>query len=144
MKEKYVETGKIDYILVETTGMADPAPILQTFLIDEEVAEWTTIDSVITVADGTQIVERMEEDREEGCENEAVEQVCFADKILLNKIDLATKEQLDAAKAKIREKNTQAIIEEVQLNNTAIPFDKVLDLKAFSIERAVEIDEEFL
>ena len=73
MKEKYVESGKIDYIIIETTGMADPAPVLQTFLLDEKVMEWTTIDSCITVCDGTQIVERMEEDREEGCENEAVE-----------------------------------------------------------------------
>ena len=73
MKKKYVNTGKIDYILIETTGMADPAPILQTFLLDDEVQEWTTIDSCLTICDGTQIVERMAEDREEGCENEAVE-----------------------------------------------------------------------
>jgi G3E family GTPase len=144
MKEKYVDSGKIDYILIETTGMADPAPVLQTFLLDDKVMEWTTIDSCITVCDGTQIIERMDEDREEGCENEAVEQVCFADKILLNKIDLCTREQLDAATAKIREKNTQCKIDEVQLNNAEIPFDKVLDLDAFSIERAMEIDEEIL
>jgi G3E family GTPase len=123
MKEKYVETGKIDYILIETTGMADPAPVLQTFLLDEKVMEWTTIDSCITVCDGSQIVLRMDEDREEGCENEAVEQVCFADKILLNKIDICTREQLDEATAKIREKNTQCAISEVQLNNEEIPFD---------------------
>ena len=113
MKDKYVETGKIDYILIETTGMADPAPVLQTFLLDEKVREWTNIDACITVCDGTCIVQRMDEDREEGCENEAVEQVCFADKILLNKIDLCTREQLDEAHAKIREKNTQCKIDEV-------------------------------
>ena len=56
MKKKYVESGKIDYILIETTGMADPAPILQTFLLNDEVKEWTTIDSCITVCDGSQIV----------------------------------------------------------------------------------------
>ena len=55
----------------------------------------------------------MEEEREEGCENEAIEQVCFADKILLNKIDICTREQLDQAKEKIRERNTQAQIDEV-------------------------------
>lgn len=92
MREKYVETGKIDYILIETTGLADPAPILQTFLLNEDVKDWTTVDSCITVCDGSQIVQRMEEEREEGCENEAIEQVCFADKVLLNKIDLCTRE----------------------------------------------------
>lgn len=86
----------------------------------------------------------MEEDREEGCENEALEQVCFADKILLNKIDICTREQLDEAKDKIRERNTQAQISEVQLNNEEIPFDQILNLNAFSIERALEIDEEIL
>ena len=86
----------------------------------------------------------MEEDREEGCENEALEQVCFADKILLNKIDICTREQLDEAKEKIRERNTQAQISEVQLNNEEIPFDQILNLKAFSIERALEIDQEIL
>ena len=86
----------------------------------------------------------MEEDREEGCENEALEQVCFADKILLNKIDICTREQLDEAKEKIRERNTQAQISEVQLNNEEIPFDQILNLNAFSIERALEIDEEIL
>ena len=144
MKKKYIDTELIDYILIETTGMADPAPILQTFLIDEEVREWTTIDSCITVCDGSQIAMRMDEEREEGCENEAVEQVCFADKILLNKIDLCTREQLDLAKEKIRERNTQAKIDEVQLNKAEIPFGQILNLKAFSIERAVEIDKDIM
>ena len=63
----------------------------------------------------------MEEDREEGCENEAVEQVCFADKVFLNKIDLADRETLDAATKKIRQHNTQAVVEEVQFNNEELP-----------------------
>jgi len=71
------------------------------------------VDACITVCDGTNIVTRMSEDREEGCENEAVEQVCFADKILLNKIDICSEEQLEAATSKIREFNTQAKISRV-------------------------------
>ena len=106
MKEKYFDTDKLDYILIETTGMADPAPIIQTFLIDETIQQWTKIDSCITICDASQIVLRLEEDREEGCENEAVEQVCFADKIFLNKIDLCSREELDKATAKIREFNS--------------------------------------
>ena len=92
MKKKYIDSGKIDYIIIETTGMADPAPILQTFMLNEEIRAFSKIDSCLTICDSPSIVMRMEEDREEGCENEAVEQVCFADKIFLNKIDLCTRE----------------------------------------------------
>ena len=102
------------------------------------------VDSCITICDASQIVERLEEDREEDCENEAVEQVCFADKIFLNKIDLCTREQLDAATKKIREFNTQATIDEVQFNNKDIPFAQILDQDGFSIERCLEIDSELL
>ena len=113
MKKKYMNTDKIDYIIIETTGMADPAPVIQTFLLNDEVMEWCQIDACITVCDASQIVLRLEEDREEGCENEAVEQVCFADKIFLNKVDLCNREQLDKATAKIRTLNTQVQIDEV-------------------------------
>ena len=73
MKKKYVDTELIDYIIIETTGMADPAPVIQTFLLNDEVMEWCKIDACITVCDSSQIITRLEEDREEGCENEAVE-----------------------------------------------------------------------
>ena len=105
MKAKYVDTGRIDYIIIETTGMADPAPVIQTFYAKPEIEEWSYVDACITVADGTCIVERLNDDREEGCENEAVEQVCFADKVLLNKVDLCDEKGLKAAEKKIREFN---------------------------------------
>ena len=144
MKTKYIDTGKIDYIILETTGMADPAPVLQTFFIHPDIQDWAYVDACITVCDGTNIVTRMSEDREEGCENEAVEQVCFADKILLNKIDICSEEQLEAATSKIREFNTQAKISRVQLNDAEIPFEALLNLKAFDIQRALEIDNAIL
>lgn len=106
MKTKYIDTGKIDYIIIETTGMADPAPLLQTFLIDENLQKWTSLDACITVCDTSQIVMRMREERKKGCENESVEQVCFADKVLLNKVDLCDRKGIDAAHAEIREYNT--------------------------------------
>ena len=67
MKVKYVDTGKIDYIIIETTGMANPGPVLQTFLVHPDINKWAKIDACVTVCDGTQIVTRMNEDREEGC-----------------------------------------------------------------------------
>jgi G3E family GTPase len=73
MKKKYIDSGKIDYIIIETTGMADPRPILQTFLLNDEIQTFCKIDSCLTVCDSPSIVMRIEEEREEGCENEAVE-----------------------------------------------------------------------
>lgn len=87
---------------------------------------------------------RLEEEREEGCENEAVEQVCFADKIFLNKIDLCDRKTLDTAKAKIRKHNRTAAIEEVQFTDEANPLSKMLDLDMFSIKRALEVNDEIL
>ena len=71
--------------------MANPAPVLSTFFIHPDINEWARIDACITVCDGSQIVQRMLEERAEGCENEAVEQVCYADIVLLNKIDLCSR-----------------------------------------------------
>ena len=73
MYEKYVVHGKIEYIIIETTGMADPAPVIQTFYAKPEIEEWAYVDACITVADATCITDRLRDDREEGCENEAVE-----------------------------------------------------------------------
>ena len=73
MKKKYVDTDKIDFIIIETTGMADPAPVIQTFLLNEDVMDFCKLDACITICDASQIKLRLEEDREEGCENEAVE-----------------------------------------------------------------------
>ena len=144
MKTKYVDTGKIDAIIIETTGMADPAPVIQTFYAKPEIEEWSYVDACVVVADATCIEDRLNDDREEGCENEAVEQVCFADKILLNKIDIASAEQIEGAIKKIREFNSQCPVDKVQLNNEEIPFAQLLGQKMFSIERALEIDAELL
>ena len=127
METKYIDTNKIEYIIIETTGMADPAPVIQTFYAKPEIEAWSYVDACITVADATQLVLRMQEDREEGCENESVEQVCFSDKIMLNKIDIATPEQMDACEVEIRKYNKFCPIQKVQLNDNNIPFGELLD-----------------
>ena len=121
MKKMYTGVDKIDYILIETKGMTDPMPIFETFLLNEEIQEWAKIDSCLTICDVSKIKQK------------SVKQVCFADKVFLNKVDLADRETLDAATKKIREHNTQAIIEEVQFNNDEKPLSKTLDLNMFSI-----------
>jgi len=85
-----VSSGKlnIDAVVIETTGMADPAPVAQTFFIDESVQECFRLDGIVTLVDAKHIEQHLDEEKPEGAENEAVEQVAFADRLLLNKVDL--------------------------------------------------------
>jgi G3E family GTPase len=92
---------KLDLIIIETTGLADPAPVAQTFFVDEQVQESYSLDAIITVIDSKHIMQHLEEVKAEGVENESVEQVAFADIVLLNKTDLVTREELEVIKAKI-------------------------------------------
>merc|ERR1711934_3766 len=92
--EKLSRRGtKFDHILIETTGLADPAPVAQTFFVDEDVRMNYELDAIITVVDSKHIIPHLLEVKPSGIENESVEQVAFADKILLNKVDLVSMEE---------------------------------------------------
>ncbi|HEY0354255.1 MAG TPA: GTP-binding protein [Enterovirga sp.] len=128
--------GKFDAIIVETTGLADPAPVAQTFFVDQDVADRAKLDAVVTVADAKWLTERLKD------APEAKNQIAFADVILLNKVDLVTPEQLDEVEARIRAINPQARIHRTQ--NCAIPISEVLDRDAFDLDRIMEVEPEFL
>lgn len=81
LKKLYKRVETFNGVIIETTGLADPAPVIQTFFVDEDIQTMYKLDSVITVADAKYIVERLDEKKPEGVENEAVEQVVFADKV---------------------------------------------------------------
>merc|ERR1711865_999256 len=133
---------KFDHILIETTGLADPAPVAQTFFVDEEVKANYELDAIITVVDAKHIIPHLEEQKPEGVENESVEQIAFADKILLNKIDLVTGEEKAAVIEKIREINKFAEIIETQ--QSSVDLDRVLGVKAFDLSRVLQVEEDFL
>ena len=139
---KRVET--FDGVLIETTGLADPAPVVQTFYVDEDVKAKYKLDSVITVVDAKLILERLAEEKPEGVENEAVEQVCFADKILLNKVDLCSENphQLDKIKKELKKLNPTAPV--VETSYSKIDPKELLGLQAFSLQRVLDFDPEFL
>ena len=94
LDEMYDRIKDFDGVLIETTGLADPAPVAQTFFVDERVTGRYKLDGIITVVDAKHIIPRIEEEKPEGIENEAVEQLAFADRILLNKIDLVSEEEI--------------------------------------------------
>jgi len=128
--------GGFDGILVETTGLADPAPVAQTFFMDDDVRARAKLDAVVTVADAKHLTESL------ATSEEAQEQIGFADVVLLNKTDLVGPEELAAVERAIRNMNPHAIIHRTE--RCAIPLDRVLDRGAFDLDRILSLDPEFL
>ena len=128
--------GGFDAIVVETTGLADPGPVAQTFFVDEEVRAKTRLDSVTTVVDAKHLPLRLADSKE------AVEQIAFADQIVLNKTDLVSEDELRAVEAQIRRLNPLAPIHRAQRSN--VPLDAILGRGSFDLARLNELDPEFL
>jgi len=132
----------IDGVIIETTGLADPAPVAQTFFLEESVKEHFRLDGIVTMVDAKHVEQHLDEEKPEGAENEAVEQVAFADRILLNKIDLVSPSDLARVEKRLREINAFAPIE--QCMQSSVDVGSVLDLGAFDLQRTLEMDEGFL
>ncbi len=128
--------GKFDAIIVETTGLADPAPVAQTFFVDEDVSQRARLDAVVTVADAKWLSDRLKD------APEAKNQIAFADVILLNKADLVDEAGLERVEALVRGINPSARIHRTV--NCDIPIAEVLDRKAFDLDRIMEVEPEFL
>lgn len=128
--------GKFDAIIVETTGLADPAPVAQTFFMDENVGAKTKLDAVVTVADAKWLKDRLKD------APEAKNQIAFADVIVLNKTDLVTPAELDEVEARIRGINPYATMHRTERAQVAIK--DVLGRNAFDLDRILDIEPEFL
>ncbi|MDR3509258.1 MAG: GTP-binding protein, partial [Caulobacteraceae bacterium] len=128
--------GGFDAIIIETTGLADPGPVAQTFFVDEDVKAKTRLDSVTTVVDAKHILLRLSDSRE------AAEQIAFADQIVLNKTDLVSADDLKMIEARIRRINPLAPIHRAQRSN--VPLDAILGRGGFDMERILDIEPEFL
>ena len=127
---------KFDYIIVETTGMADPGPVAQTFFLDDEFKQQFLLDAIVTLVDARHIEKHLDDMQEPG------EQVAFADVILLNKTDLVTEAELERIERRVRAINGTARI--FRTRNADVPIDKVLDVGAFDLQRALAVDGSFL
>ena len=127
---------KFDSVLIETTGMADPGPVAQTFFTDEEVKESFRLDGIVTVVDARHVGLHFDDMRE------VREQIGFADVILLNKTDLVTPAELEKTEARIRKMNPMAKIHRTE--NAAIDLTKVLNVGGFDLKRALELEPDFL
>lgn len=126
---------KFDHLVIETTGLADPAPVIQTFFVDEDMRDKLLLDAVVTVVDAKHIWQHWDSD-------EAQEQIAFADVILLNKTDLVTPAELAELETRIRSMNVMAKIHRTR--NAEIEMSALLGVKAFDLNRALEIEPDFL
>jgi G3E family GTPase len=125
-----------DGILIETTGLADPGPVAQTFFADRDVAAWAKLDGIVTVADAKNLRARLEDSKE------AVEQIAFADVVLLNKIDLVSPEERARLATVIHSINEHARI--AMTERCEVPLDKILGLGSFDLNRILEDNPDFL
>ena len=106
----YDRIKDFDGIIIETTGLADPAPVAQTFFVDDDVVERYKLDGIITVVDAKHVIQHIDDEKPEGVENEAVEQLAFADRIILNKIDLVNDDEIQNVEKRIKTINHSASI----------------------------------
>ena len=127
---------QLDAIIVETTGLADPAPVAQTFFVDQDVADRTKLDAIVTVADAVHLNSQL------GEHHEAEEQVAFADVVLLNKTDLVDKSGLKGVEKRIKKINPYTKI--IRTAHCDAPLENILGLNAFSLDRVLEVEPDFL
>jgi G3E family GTPase len=139
VKKKY----KLDAIVIETTGMADPAPVAQTFFVDERLQRKCYLDAIITMVDAKHIQSQLSRERASDVKNEPAEQIAFADKIILNKIDLMPNlSEREELKKQLRGYNTFAEIIEAKQGRVAP--EKVLGLDLFNLEKVLAVEPDFL
>ena len=140
--DMYERIKDFDGLIIETTGLADPAPVAQTFFVDDKISERYELDGIITVVDAKNIIQHVEEEKPDGIENESVEQIAFADKILLNKTDLVDEKELVNVESQIKSINGFAPIYRTEYG--IIDPKELINIGSFDLKRTLEMDPEFL
>jgi len=133
---------RFDQIVIETTGLADPAPVAQTFFVDPEISAQLRLDAIVTVVDAKHLLIHLDEIKADGVENESVEQLAFADRIVINKVDLVGADELAELERRIREVNALAPI--IHTSHGQVDLDLILDVGAFDLDRVLIDDPNFL
>jgi G3E family GTPase len=134
--QRLLQRGGFDYLLIETTGIADPGPVAQTFLNIPQLTKYVRLDSIITVVDAEHIARQMQDSET------AREQIAMADFVLLNKMDLVTEDALASTEALIRDLNPQAEI--FRTGHSQVNLAELLDMNAFDVDQKLTVDPEFL
>jgi len=142
LKRLSAKLQSFDGVIIETTGLADPAPVAQTFFVEPEIERIYKLDGIVTVVDCKHILDRLREEKPEGVENESVEQIAFADRIIVNKTDLVDEAHIQTVMQEIKKINSSADI--LRAQHSKVDPAKLIGIKAFSIDRVLEMDPEFM
>ncbi|CAL53506.1 Cobalamin (vitamin B12) biosynthesis CobW-like,C-terminal [Ostreococcus tauri] len=142
LKKLYSKIAQFDAVIIETTGLADPAPVAQTFFVDDEIQSKFVLDGIITVTDAKHILARLDDEKPEGVENEAAEQIAFADRVLLNKTDLVSDTELKTIETRIKQLNPSAEI--YHSEHSKVDPKHLIGINSFSLEKTLKMDPEFL
>ncbi|CAE7511357.1 Cbwd1 [Symbiodinium pilosum] len=141
--KRSMKNGKpLDGVIIETTGLADPAPVAQTFFADDFVQQNMQLDGIVTLVDAKHLIMHLDEEKPEGVENEAVEQVAFADRIILNKCDLVDGPHIQEVERRIRMINESVKIQ--RATNSKVDMDFIIGIQAFDLDKILEMDDGFL
>lgn len=146
LKDVRARGSHLDGVLIETTGLADPSPIASTFFLDPFMQENYRLDSILGVCDAKHLMSQLSEVRAKSCVNEASEQVAFSDRLLLTKTDLCTEMEIRGVVEHLRHLNPFAKVLPMNLKDLEqpIPVDQLCDVRAFSLDKALEFDATFL
>jgi G3E family GTPase len=133
---------KFDHILVETSGLADPTPVAATFFVDTEVARQVNLDAIVTLVDAKHIGGHLDDPSLHGHDNQALDQIVIADRIILNKIDLLSEKELPGVEKRLRRLNATAPI--LRSSHAKVRLDEILGIGAFSVAQTMAIAPDFL
>lgn len=136
----------IDHIIIETTGLAEPGPVAQTFFADDFVQQKLVLDGILTVVDAKHVIQHLDEIKKEGVANEAVAQIAFADRIILNKCDLVggTGDSEDLLEVEKRIRGINSRVEIRRTNNSDVAMDYIMGIRAFDLDKILEMQDSFL
>ncbi len=133
---------KLDHILVETSGLADPSPVAATFFVDEALARQVNLDAIVTLVDAKHAGAHLDDPGLQGHDNQAVDQIVIADRIILNKVDLVGAAELDALERRVRGLNATAPI--LRSSHAKVEIERILGIGAFNLSRTMAVEPDFL
>jgi G3E family GTPase len=133
---------KYDHILVETSGLADPTPVAATFFVDTDVARQVNLDAIVTLIDAKHIGGHLDDPKLRGTDNQAVDQIVIADRIILNKIDLVDEGEIGELEGRVRKLNATAPI--IRSSHAKVALDRILGTGAFNLSRTMAVEPDFL
>jgi G3E family GTPase len=133
---------KFDHILVETSGLADPNPVAATFFVDDDIAKQVNLDGIVTLVDAKHVCQHLDDPKLAGADNQAIDQIMAADRVIINKIDLVEEDEIKTIEDRVRGLNATASI--FRSSYAQVELEKILGIGAFDLSRTMASDEHFL